>query len=320
MAEEILTRDLLCSFQVAKVFKDSSRNISSLDWDDEGKLLLACSEEESMRIYDCVNGRLFNTVHSKKYGCAHASFTHRSNNLIYASTKNEDAIRYMSLHDNKYISYFKGHESLVTSLRLSPVNDTFISASNDNTVRMWDLRQKSSTGVIQTGGQRNALLAYDPSGKVFALGLGNNSVRMYNLQTEGSGPFLSKSVIDPLKPSFQPEWTKISFSNDGKYLLISTVAGVLYLLDAFECEIVHRFSGHLNSAGVAFEASFTPDAKFVLCGSQDGKIHMYDVNTGQKLGDVAWHSDPPKVVRFSPKSLLFASADSNLALWTPPPI
>lgn len=89
-----LSAELLSSFKVQKVFKDTSRQITSLDWDDEGKLLLVCSkDEESMRIYDSTTGSLFNTVYSKKYGCDHAIFTHRSNNLIYASTKNEDAIR-----------------------------------------------------------------------------------------------------------------------------------------------------------------------------------------------------------------------------------
>lgn len=94
--------------------------------------------------------------------------------------------------------------------------------------------------MIQTGGQINPIVAYDPSGKVFALGLGNNSLRLYNLQAEGSGPFLSKIITDPINPGFQPEWTRISFSNDGKFILISTNSNVVYLVDAFHCTLVHR--------------------------------------------------------------------------------
>jgi COMPASS component SWD2 len=93
-----LTSALFSTFQVQKVFKDSSRQITSMDWDDEGKLLLACpKDEELMRIYNTTTGSWSANAYSKKYGCDHGIFTHRSNNLIYASTKNDDAIRYSGI-------------------------------------------------------------------------------------------------------------------------------------------------------------------------------------------------------------------------------
>jgi len=50
------------------------------------------------------------TFYSKKYGISHARFTHKPHNIIHASTKLDDhAIRYHSMHDNKYLSYFQGH-------------------------------------------------------------------------------------------------------------------------------------------------------------------------------------------------------------------
>jgi WD40 repeat protein len=51
-----------------------------------------------------------------------------------------DTIRYLSLHDNQYVRYFKGHKDKVTQLEVSPTDDMFISASRDHSVRLWDLR------------------------------------------------------------------------------------------------------------------------------------------------------------------------------------
>lgn len=140
--------------------------------------------------------------------------------------------------------------------------------------------------MIDTAGLPNPLVAFDPSGLVFALGLGNNSIRMYSFQNHGAGPFLSQFLQDPFrKPCDQslrhhpncfklvlslvlanpPEWTKLTFSNDGKYLLISTRSNVIYLLDAFKATLIHRLSGHVNS-GATIEASFTPDTKYVISG------------------------------------------------------
>jgi COMPASS component SWD2 len=182
--------------------------------------------------------------------------------------------------------------------------------------------------MIETGGLPNPLVAFDPSGSVLALGLSNSTIRLFSMKERGKGPFFSQPVNDPMRPNPPPEWTKISFSNDGKYLLISTKSNVIYLLDAFTGALLHRLTGHLNAAGIYLEASFTPDAKYVLCGkldllmylsgSQDGKINCWDVKSGAKLCEWTWHSDAPRVVSFCPKYLLAASADENLALWTPP--
>lgn len=56
--------------------------------------------------------RKIRTLYSKKYGIAHARFTHRRENIIHASTKGDHAIRYHSMHDNKYLSYFQGHTGM----------------------------------------------------------------------------------------------------------------------------------------------------------------------------------------------------------------
>jgi WD40 repeat protein len=86
--------------------------------------------------------------------------THISDGRTYA-----DALRYMSLHDNTYIRYFRGHtgrcvrvrqrllslslmsvcarlcvRGRVGSLDINPVNDQVISGADDQTVRLWDTR------------------------------------------------------------------------------------------------------------------------------------------------------------------------------------
>ena len=135
----VLSRDLFSKFQVGKVFPNSTTNYS-LDFDATGSFLLSASDDETLRVYDARLGKLKNTAFSKKYGCSLAQFTHKSTNVIYASTKEDDAIRYLSIYDNKYLRYYKGHTKRVTNLKMSPQDDTFLSSSEDETVRLWDLR------------------------------------------------------------------------------------------------------------------------------------------------------------------------------------
>ena len=42
-------------------------------------------------------------------------------------------------------------------------------------------------------------------------------------------------------------------------------------------------SGHLNSKQLPLEASFSPDSQFVISGSSDGRIHIWNSENGQKI-------------------------------------
>ena len=79
-------------------------------------------------------------LYSKKYGVDLPRFTHKNTAILHASTKEDDTVRYHSLHDNKYLQYFKGHRGRVISLEMSPVDDGFMSGSLDKTLKYWDVR------------------------------------------------------------------------------------------------------------------------------------------------------------------------------------
>ena len=85
--------------------------------------------------------QLQRAVQSPRYGVGIARFTHDPLSVIAASRNDfDDAIRYLSLHDNRYLRFFKGHTDRVVALEMSPKEDSFASAAADDTVRLWDLR------------------------------------------------------------------------------------------------------------------------------------------------------------------------------------
>lgn len=68
------------------------------------------AEGKSALVHFHAPARYNKQVFSKKYGVDHARFTHSSKAIIYASTMENDTIRYHSIHDNKYLRYFQGHK------------------------------------------------------------------------------------------------------------------------------------------------------------------------------------------------------------------
>lgn len=294
--------------------------------------------------------RAIKTLHSKKYGVDLPRFTHKNTAIVYASTKEDDYIRYHSLHDNKYLQYFKGHKERVVTLEVSPIDDGFMSGSIDRTVRLWDLRAPTSRGVLHL--PSSPLVAYDSSGVVFAVAINNFSrILLYDMNNYDKEPFLTMTLEDPLLAhiSFPPRliyMTSLSFSSNGKYLLVGTSGDAHYILDAFEGHLLAKLEGHIGlergkggvnaTLGVnpvkgisGEEVSWTPDSKYVIGGSLDGKIFVWDVQNLperkdqpidlthppqriQPMHSAEGHPGPARCVKFNPRLAMMVTAGSEL--------
>ncbi|KAI8805636.1 WD40-repeat-containing domain protein [Cladochytrium replicatum] len=312
-ADELLTPQVVDSFKLAKVHADYKKPITSLDFDASGELCLTTAGDDALRIYDCRSGDQSSKIFSKKYGCSFAKFTHRKTNVLYASTKEDDTIRYLSTHDNKFLRYFKGHTRRVTSLDISPTDDQFISASQDSSVRLWDLRSSHAHGQLNIGHDKNACVAFDQEGIVFGVGIASKAVKLYDVRNYSQGPFATFTLEEPTI-----EWVSVKFSNDGKSILISTRGEVMYLLDAFSGAIQNKLTGHENR-GLSLDGCFTPDCQYVICGSSDGFIHFWNKETGNLENSLEGHREPITMVGFNPKFMMLASAEQNLGFWLPIP-
>jgi len=232
-----VTESVVRSFRVAKVFKENTDRINNIDFSPTGDALISSSEDDQIVIYDCEKGTQKRTVNSKKYGVDLVHFTHAKNTAIHASTKIDDTIRYLSLHDNKYIRYFPGHTKKVVALSMSPVDDMFLSGSMDKTLRLWDLRSPNCQGLMHLTSRPVA--AFDPEGLIFAAGVNSESVKLYDLRSFDKGPFASFR----LTAEKGCEWTGLKFSPDGKTILLSTNGSVIRLVDAFHGNPLQTFSG-----------------------------------------------------------------------------
>lgn len=153
----------------------------------------------------------------------------------------KETIRYLSLHDNRYLRYFKGHRDRVVSLQMSPVNETFISGSLDGTVRLWDLRSQICQGILRLKQDKKAFIghtvscSFDPSGLIMAVAMGDNIIKLYDTRKYDKGPFSTFNI----EQTSELYWNNMQFSSNGKYLLLTTFSGIL-LIDSYEGRLVRK--------------------------------------------------------------------------------
>jgi COMPASS component SWD2 len=286
-------------------------------------------------------------LHSKKYGVDLPRFTHKNTAILHASTKEDDTVRYHSLHDNKYLQYFKGHKGRVVSLEVSPVDDGFMSGSQDRTVRLWDLRAPTCRGLLSV--PSTPVVAYDSTGVVFAVAVNHYSrILLYDQANFDKAPFLVITLDDPTLGlvSFPPRpifMTSMAFSSNGKYLLVGCSGDAHYIVDAFEGHLLAKLEGHKGlerrstqspaniepvKGSSGEEVGWTPDSKYVVGGSLDGKIVIWDVQQlPVRTGDVDLkvppmrllpltaldgHPGASRCVKFNPRLAMICSAGAEL--------
>ncbi|OCK78811.1 WD repeat-containing protein-like protein [Lepidopterella palustris CBS 459.81] len=337
--------EVIASFRPARRFRpdDTKAFVTSLDFDDTGELAIVARDDDTLQIYNCKEGKHAKELISKKYGVHLARFSHHAQSIIYASTKVDDTIRFLSTHDNSYIRYFKGHTDTVTSIALCPSTDTFISCSRDNTVRLWNLQSNHYQGLLKL--HAPYLATYDPSATVIAIASPpTHSILLYDLRMFDKSPFASFDLQALEQRFLGPEagWSKLEFTNDGKSLLLGTTDAGHFVLDAFTGDLSHfcyreagssgrRAPGSPLQSSAASPASgqgdvcVSPDGQYVIGGSGAEGLLVWDISKTPGADNVLMPStDLPgqgraAVVGYNPRMNLLASADRDLLLWQPDP-
>ncbi|KAJ8304346.1 hypothetical protein KUTeg_017929 [Tegillarca granosa] len=281
-----LTDNVVRNFRVAKIFRENTDRINSIDFSSNGETLISSSDDDSIVIYDCINGTPKKTLNSKKYGVDLICYTHAVNTALHSSTKVD-----------------------VVTLNMSPVNDSFLSGSLDKTIRIWDLRSQNCQGLMHLPGRPVA--AFDPEGLIFAAGINSECVKLYDLRSFDRGPFANFKLTQDK----DCDWTGMKFSPDGKLILISTNGQIVRLIDAFQGNPLQTFMGIANNKGIGLEASFSPDSQFVFSGSTDGRIHCWNTDTGCKVAVLNCdHPGPVQCVQFDPKYMMLATSCTNMCI------
>jgi COMPASS component SWD2 len=216
--------------------------------------------------------------------------------VIHASTKGDDSIRYMSLHDNNYLRYYKGHQGLVTSLEMAPMDDTFLSAATDDTVRLWDLRTANAQGLLNIAGR--PAVSYDPSGAVFAVIVTplpqQPTLLLYDLRNYERLPFLDVTLPPaPGPPASDGGYVTLTCSNNGKHILIGASGGGGSVLDAFDGHVVARLEVPGMELGKEGEEwSWTPDGKYAMSGSSSSPFSPTYPFSRRKRRCCGWKASP----------------------------
>jgi COMPASS component SWD2 len=334
---------MMDSYQIASIIHGDDQVVDSC-FHAEGKMFVTATKN-SLTLIDCLTGEAKKKIFTKTHGNENVVFTHHEYCVIVSSNKTNNDIRYLSMYDNRYLRFFKGHQTQVTSIAMSPVDDYFLSSSTDGLVCLWSLASPSPVAKLTL--PENAIhpkVAYTNDGLIFGvmakhISDGSNCIRLFDAISYDKGPFLQlklsrdtlTSVLAASGPLMDPSqvrrfasspWQSFTFSSDGMRALVSTACGLLLSLDAYNSEadpVVCFPKGGENHSSAAVGCCFSPDSKYVLAGGgeEDKQIRVHNPITGAMLSVLP---DPQHVtavtsVKCNPKYEVIATSGINTMLW-----
>jgi WD40 repeat protein len=224
---------------------------------------------------------------------------------------------YWCLHSNEILFSFLGHSDLIIDIAMNPQNDLFLTTSRDKTSRLWDLTKRTCVCIFQDSN----FATFDDTGKVIASVTSENEkyqdktvnyINLYDADNVLKSPFKVFKV-----DCVSSEIKQLKFTNDGLYIICTTVDNLVLVIDAFEGTIVKRLTGEINESDIFIKADVSADSKYVAIGSESGNVIVWNIATGNTVTVLESHPQTSWCVKFSPRHTLLATACTNLILWHP---
>ena len=214
----------------------------------------------------------------------------------------ESALR-RACHENKTI--LKGHTDNVNYASFSQDGRNIVSASDDKTIRVWDVQ----TGILlktlegHTDSVKSA--AFSPNNKWIVSASNDNTIRMWDVET---------GMLTRILLGHTASVRSAYFSPDSKRIVSASWDYTVRIWDAQTGRELQKLEGHTD---VVNSACFSSDGKRIVSASDDNTVRIWDAQTGNLLNILEGHTSPVRSALFSAdcKKIVTVSDDHTVRIW-----
>ena len=242
--------------------------------------------------------------HTPRHSASINSVVFSLDGLSVITGSSDDTIRLFSIQGEE-LALLEGHLGAISDLALHPSGEYLASASEDGSVRIWNLKNFSAEFSLLEAKKAVTAVVFTPDGRLIAGGK-DRFVRIYDIA--------KKVVIGELQCS---PVTCLAVDSEGKILLIGTTTNI-EVVDLTTFQKTHELFGHtLPVQYLDFSPASKPKHPLLLSCSIDESVKMWDALTFEIINEIKPHSGAVMAVAFSPTGTQFCtgSYDRSIAIF-----
>ncbi|BAY08036.1 serine/threonine-protein kinase [Calothrix sp. NIES-2098] len=179
------------------------------------------------------------------------------------------------------------------------------SASDDNTVKIWNLKQKHVVRTFKANSGWVYTVAISPDGQTAIAGYQDKTIKLWNLNTG--------EEIRTLK-GHQGLVNSVAISRDGQIVVSGSYDKTIKIWDFHTGKEIRTLKGH---TGEVLSVAISPDGEKIASASADRTIKIWQLKTGKEIYTIRGHSLDVNALAISPNGqiLVSASDDKTIKLW-----
>ncbi|EGU11351.1 Wdr5 protein [Rhodotorula toruloides ATCC 204091] len=192
----------------------------------------------------------------------------------------------------------QGHLTAVFCVAWSPRGDLVASGGMDETVRVWDVQKGRMLRVLQAHSDPVSAVQFSRDGTMIVSCSWDGYFRIWDTST---GQCLKTLVNEDNAPI-----ASVRFTPNSKFLFTSTLDSTIRLWDYQADKVVKAYTGHVNRK-YCIPAIVTADGRYLLAGSEDHKVVMWNIQTREIVSSWIAHKDVVMAVAHHPTQGILAT-------------
>ncbi|KAL2008484.1 hypothetical protein VTN00DRAFT_6678 [Thermoascus crustaceus] len=281
--------------------------IRCLQFDDTK--LISGSIDRTIKVWNWRTGECISTYLGHRGGVIGLHF----DSTILASGSMDKTVKIWNFED-KSTFLLRGHTDWVNAVRVDTASRTVFSASDDCTVRLWDLETKTCIRVFEGHvGQVQQVL---PLPREFEFEEHDADCENDNTSTvsgdsdshsqQGQDPTSSFSQSSPFGPGFDE-----GRPHPPRYMVTSALDSTIRLWETTTGRCLRTFFGHLEGVW-----ALAADTLRIVTGAEDRMVKIWDPRTGKCERTFTGHSGPVTCVGLGDSRFATGSEDCEVRMYS----